>query len=232
MIKTNVFEIKIKLFLLKNVFLEEALREITYFIDSFLIKENLTKFHEENKFKNYCFNGLYPIEKDKVYKEDNIYTLTIRTIDKNLAQLFNFELANHYTDKIKALKSDIRIIPKKHIQKIYSITPAVLKNSNGYWKGNMSLSNFEKRVKENLIKKYNNIYEEKINEDFQLYTSIQFDNKVPIAVKYKNVSLLGDKITLEISDDSRAQTLAYLALGTGLLEMNARGLGYVNYKWI
>ena len=44
--------------------------------------------------------------------------------------------------------------------------------------------------------------------------------------------LLGDKISLNISDDKLAQDLAYMALGTGLLEVNSRGAGFTNYRWL
>jgi len=30
----------------------------------------------------------------------------------------------------------------------------------------------------------------------------------------------------------RAQELAYMAIGTGIGEMNARGQGFVNFRWL
>lgn len=65
-----------------------------------------------------------------------------------------------------------------------------------------------------------------------LYTSIEFLNKKPIAFNYKGKKILGDKISISISDDKTAQELSYMALGTGILQMNARGAGYMNYKWL
>lgn len=38
--------------------------------------------------------GLYPIEKDGVYKKEEIYTITIRTVDVELAKYFSKELRN------------------------------------------------------------------------------------------------------------------------------------------
>ena len=52
-----------------------------------------------------------------------------------------------------------------------------MKDKNGYWKGNLSLQEYEKRIIENLIKKYNYFMNSKINENFQLYDSISFKNK-------------------------------------------------------
>ena len=75
----------------------------------------------------------------------------------------------------------------------------------------------------------NDITGEEINEDFQLYYQINFKNKVPVSRKYKGIKLLGDMIELEIAENDNAQKLAMLAIGAGLLEMNARGFGFVNY---
>ena len=61
---------------------------------------------------------------------------------------------------------------------------------------------------------------------------LEFLNQGPIVMEYKNVKLLGDKVRLQIADNDSAQKLAYMSLGTGLLEMNSRGAGFVNYRWL
>ena len=38
-------------------------------------------------------------------------------------------------------------------------------------------------------------------------------------------------MSIEVSDNEEAQKLAYMALGVGLGEMNARGFGYMGYRW-
>lgn len=229
----NVIEIKLQIYLLKDIPQNKIQSKITSLIDGALAKENnLLMLHNSNQYKNYCFNQPYPIEKDKLYKEGNIYTLTLRTIDKSLATFFNNKLVNEYNSELKALKADIKVIPKKQIQKIYSLTPIILKTDSGYWKGVLSIDEFEKRLKENLIKKYKFITNEKIEEAFDLYTDIEFKNKKPIATEYKGIKLLGDKVNLEVADNPIAQELAYLSLGVGICEMNARGFGFLNYQWI
>ena len=96
----------------------------------------------------------------------------------------------------------------------------------------MSLKDFEDRLKVNLIKKWKCFTGEAVDEDFQLYTLLEFLNHKPIRVHYKGISLLGDKIRLEIADNEMAQNLSYMALGAGLLENNSRGSGFVNYRWL
>lgn len=229
----NVYEISLLVFLLEEINSTDVSSKISGFIDSGMAKvPELLEFHNENVYKNYCYNSFYPLEEDKKYKQGKTYTIQLRTINKNLADFFYTELVNHFNDSIKGLTAKIRIIPQRHIEKIYSITPVVLKNEEGYWKGKLSLMYFERRLKENLIKKYNLAMETKIDEDFQLYTNIKFMNQKPVAMNYKGRKLLGDKIQLNISDDKTAQDLAYMSLGTGILEMNTRGAGYVNFKWL
>lgn len=229
----KVYEIKLKVYLLENVELSSAQSVINKFIDVALSKKSdMLEFHNKNVYKNYCFNSFYPLEEDRMYKADNIYSIIIRTIDKNLAIYFNDILPNIYTKELKGLKSEYKIITNKAIKSIYSITPVVIKNEEGYWKNIISRNEFERRIKDNLIKKYNRFTNEKIDEEFILYSLVEYKNNKPIAIQYKNIVLLGDKISLEIEQNKEAQLLAYMALGTGLGEMNSRGLGFVGYRWI
>lgn len=227
----KVYEMSLKVFLLKEINFNEAQSKIADLIDKTLVSdERFLSVHNKNMYKNYCFNSFYPLERDGLYKVGNIYTIKIRSVDKDIANYLNDKLANEYTDYIKGLTIEINIIPKRYIEKIYNITPLIIKNDSGYWKNYLSFEGFEKRLKENLIKKYNSINERKIDEDFQLYTSIEVNNRMPIACPYKGKKLLGDKVNLVISDDEMAQNLAYMSLGVALGEINARGYGFVNYK--
>lgn len=229
----SVYEIYAKVYLIRNIDKDDMFREITEVIDCTLSKsDKYLEFHNKKCYKNYCNNGFYPLESDGIYKEDSIYTFQIRTIDEALAKYLIRNLANTSTNFIKVLKTDIRIISKKHIDKIFSITPIIIKDDTGYWKGNISLEEFEKRIKTNLIKKYNSFTGQKIDEDFEFYTRFEFKNNKPIAVNYKNIKLLGDKIQLNIADDEISQTIAYMALGTGVGENNSRGLGFIGFRWL
>lgn len=229
----NVFEILLKVYLLEDIELNDSQNKILKLIDKTLAQEERTlELHNKNDFKNYCFNSFYPLEKDGIYKEGCIYTITIRTVEKYLATYFNNKLSNAYTSSIKGLKSELRIMPIKKLKKIYAITPLIIKNDDGYWKNIISLDEFERRIKENLIKKYNNIFQEKIDENFKLYSSMELKNNKPIGSPYKGKTLLGDKISLDILEDDISQYMAYMALGVGMGEMNARGFGFMGYRWV
>lgn len=229
----KVYQIRVKVYLLQNINIIDTQTEIAQFIDGAMAKdERFLDLHQRNEFKNYCFDSFYPTDNDKVYKSGGIYTFTLRTAKGDLADFLTKSLANYFNNSIKGLTTEVKIVPKKFIEKIYTLTPIIIKTESGYWKGNLSIDGFEKRIRENLIKKYNEINNTKIEEDFELYNSIEFKNKKPVSVNYKNIKLLGDKISINISSNPVAQELAYLSLGTGVGEMNSRGLGYVNYRYL
>lgn len=229
----KVYEIRLKLYMLQNIEAKQIQTKVTAFLDQgFALRPELLELHESNQYKNYCFDNPYPLETDKLYKKGKIYTLTVRTIDPELAKYFSEVCPNEYTGEMKGLTADIRILPRKIIQTLYTLTPVIVKGDGGYWRGYMNLQEYENRLKVNLIKKWNAFHNEKIDEDFPLYTLLEFLNETPIPMEYKNVRLLGDKIRLQIAEDEASQKIAYMALGTGLLEMNARGAGYVNYRWL
>lgn len=228
----NVYEIRVKVFLLQEIPLNLLQSGITDFIDSAMGEEEaFLNLHEANCFKGYSLSLFYPVEKDKLYKKEGIYTITIRTVDIKLARFFSEVLNNHNTPNMKGLTVENRVIPKKIIGELYSLTPVVIKHKV-YWKNVIALKEYERRLFENAVKKYNQFTESKIDEDFQLYTNIEFLNKKPVGVKYKGIKLLGDKINLKVADNPRAQELAYFLLGAGLCEMNSRGFGFCNYRWI
>lgn len=228
----NVYEIKLKVYLLQDIKYENSLEIVSSYLDSGLCKnEKFLSQHNKKDYKLYNFNYLYPTEKDKIYKQGSLYTLTIRTIDKEIAQYICNVICNHFDENIKALTSEIRIIPRKHIDKIYSITPILIKDTT-YWREKNNLEFFEKRLKENTLKKYKYISDNKEMELCDFYNEIKFKNHKPIATNFKNIRLLGDKIELSIETDPLSQELAYMILGIGALENNSRGNGFMNFRWV
>lgn len=230
----TVYEIKLKVYMLKDIPVDKIQIKTAALLDrGFLTSAKWKQFHEENVYKGYCMNHAYPLEKDKIYKKDKIYTITIRTVDSNLVKYFNEVCVNQFTKDMKGLTAQIRILPKKHLECIYTLTPVVFKDAQkGYWRTHMSLEQFEMQLKMNLYKKWNYFEKTKVIEDFPIYTMIEFFNQIPIKIEYKNTNLLGDKIKLWIADDEMSQNLAYMSLGTGIGNMNSRSMGFVNYRWL
>ena len=112
---------------------------------SFSKRDELLSMHNMNKYKFYCFDSLYPVERERIYKKGKVYALTIRTLDLNLAEFFSNSLLDVETYYVKALSSEIKIIPQRPIEKIYSLTPAIIKNDSGYWRDSMSIDDYERK---------------------------------------------------------------------------------------
>ena len=229
----NIFEIKLKIYLTNNILSNNALEEIAHLIDSCLIKtEKYHDFHNENTYKLYSYNSFNPVEADRLYKAGNIYDIVIRTVDTRLHEYLRKSINNERTKNIKALDLISSKLKADHIEKLYSITPVIIKNDSGYWRNGLDVKDYENRIKINLIKKYNYLTGNKLEEDFPLFNMISFNNKVPIGCDYKNIRLLGDKVDLIIADNESAQSLAKIAIGAGIGEMNSRGYGFVNYRYL
>lgn len=232
--KMKIYELKVKVKLKKQLNYISLIEKTNYFIDSALSKDSVfCEYHKSRDYKGYVHDLFYPIEQDGIYKTHKVYTMRIRTIDESLAKYFMSQLSFNESIELKGVGCEIKIIAKRPIQTLYSITPAVLKTPElGYWRNHMTLEQFEKRLKDNLIKKYKYFTGNDLDENFVFYDLIEFKNKVPVKLAYKDIHLLGDKIHLEIAQNQQAQDLAYLALGVGILEGNTRGSGFVNFKYM
>jgi CRISPR-associated endoribonuclease Cas6 len=229
----TVYEVSMRVYLLEDIPAEDEFAKIGAFIDSGMAREpKLLEFHQQNRYKNYCWNLLYPIERGGPYRKGELYSFQLRTVERELAQFFHERLPNHFSQEIKGLTAEIKLIPRRPIERIYSLTPLILKEAEiGYWKPHLPLSVFEKRLVENLLKKYRAFTGEALNEDFSFYTALTLLNEKPVPLKYKSVTLLGDKIELSIDYNETAQRLAYFCLGVGALELNARGAGFMSYRY-
>lgn len=229
----DVFELSIKAYCLKDILKKDVFKEIDILIDSCLMQdEEMKKLHLANSYKYYTFNALYPLEKGGIYQRGKIYTFILRTANAALKDYFYNELPKQYSHTLKLLTAEDKQISKRHIHKLYSITPIILKFDTGYWRDQYTFEVFEKRIRENLIKKYNAFNHIKLEEDFELFTYLKIENQKPITFEYKNVILLGDKITAHVAENDTAQKLAYMAIASGLGEMGSRGAGFVNFQYL
>jgi CRISPR-associated endoribonuclease Cas6 len=166
-----VRELECKVYLLKIIEYKYMQSRITEFIDHALcIDEDMRKLHEDNtSFKNYTYSGFMEIETYKIYKIGNIYTFRIRTTNEQIANYLKVQLPLQYNDTIKGLVCTSRMIPRRFITKLYSVTPVLVASDKGYWKNVMNISKYERLLFENAVKKYNSITNTKIDENFKLY---------------------------------------------------------------
>ena len=244
----KVYEIKLKIRLKKDIFFKDLTTHITRFIDTNLSNNSeMYNYHNSKIYKEYCFDSLFPLEEDKIYKKDKEYFFRIRSINQKIANYFLDTLLSFQTIDIECLSLNAKTIEKKLIEKLYTITPILMKTNEGYWQYSMTFEDFEKRLKINCLKKYlyftqkngdlevdkellKKLGEDK-SDDIDLFTNIKFINTKPITIIYKGRKLVGDKVELQIANNERAQDIAYMLLGTGLLENCTRGCGFLGFKF-
>ena len=230
----KVFQIDCKVYLLKDITFHNLFSEIATYVDKTLSTDkDLLDFHRATGYKYYVLSGFKELEKDKCYKAGKLYTFSIRCIKEELCNFFLRKLGEGKTETMKGLITTMKVIPRRPIEKLYTITPALIKlEGEGYWRGTLSLDQYEKRLNDNSVKKFQQLTGVKIDDNFRFYDGIKFLNQKPISNYYakKDISLLGDKLELYISNDEQSQKIAYMLLGTGVLENNSRSYGYLNYK--
>lgn len=228
-----VYEMSITVYIQKNIRSYESNNYISSLIDKTLSKDKrFLNLHTKNSFKCYCFNNLYPMTSDHIYKEGSICTFKIRSLDKKFVDYIKSNLINEYTNELKVLSIKTKPIAKKHIEKLVSITPIVLTFDEGYWRGKYTIEEVESRIVNNLRKKYHYYTGVTLPDEIEMFTSFRFKNRKPIPTKYKDIYLLGDKIEFKVANNPIAQELAYLSLATSLGEKGGRGFGFTNYIWM
>lgn len=227
-----VYQVDVKLIALRNVEMSVLRSKLTNFIDSALLLDDEWKqFHQQQGPKGYSYDSLRMQDSSLVH-QDIIYVFTIRTVHMQLAEYLQNVLRTHRTDEFQGLATNVRMIPKKIIDTLYTQTPAVLYRENGYWVGQMSIADYLTEVSKKLVLAYNKTHTDKIDENHQFATSIVFQNQKPIASRYKDIYFLGDKFVLSVKPDAISQKLAYFALGAGILEKTSRGYGFLCYRWL
>lgn len=241
----KIFELKCITYLKQDVSFEDSFDSISKFINySICQKDEYKQKHNQNVFNNYCFGSFFPIEKDKLYKKGNTYYFTFRTIDekfaKELSNLLRANINNPYLQIVQVEKRDIK---QFFISEIYSVTPVIIslkkeneKSHQLFWTLEKSgdIIELQKQLQENLIKKYEEFFGEKLNVSQNFIQLLEIKNHKPQSVCFtttknemqKKIRLIGNKFRIVPNEDEISQKLAFLSLGVGLGEKISYGAGF------
>jgi len=225
----HYFELTTTAYLLKNIAFNEVNEKIAQLINKAMLNDEcLTIKHEENKFKNYVFDSLYPREEDKIYKADKIYVFRIRSLEEYFINKIKQLFPNTTTDYFKVITGEIKKYEQRPIKELYTITPALATiGKNIYWIPGDDIKVLIERMNANLFKKYKSYFEVSLNEEQLFFEKIKILNRKPLVYKYKNTNLFGNKFKIAINDDEISQKLAFMTLGVGLLGKNSTiGMGF------
>ena len=236
------FELKCKTFIKKDIEFTDSFDTLSKYINFSMCQiEEYEKSHNKNKFTNYCFGNFYPIEKSKVYKSGNIYDFIIRSLDeKFINDLQNLLRENVNNSHIQVLQTTIKIVKQFFISELYSVTPVIVsvKNENDksiFWtiSKDGDILKLQKQLQDNLEKKYQNFFGEKIESSQNFIQLLELKNQKPQSIFFtknnkensKKIRLFGNKFRIIPNEDEVSQKLAFIALACGLGEKQSYGAG-------
>ena len=221
----NCYNLKVIVLLKQNLKNEETYEKISNLISYAMLKDkNLKEMHEKNTYKNYVFCSLYPVQKDVIYKQNNIYSFDLRGLEFSKIMKLKQVLANAENEYFKIIQINLQNHEQIEINKLVTLTPAIITTPKGDYDIKDDMNLVKNRILANIQKKYKNIYNTEINVDF--IKEIKKTNRQPIKTPYKNVNILGNKFEIDVKEDPMSQNLAYLALTVGILEKNSLGFGF------
>ena len=221
----NCYNLKIITLLKQNLKNEETYEKISNLISYAMLKDkNLKEIHEKNTFKNYVFCSLYPVQKDGIYKQNNIYSFDLIGLEFSKIMKLKQVLTGLENDYFKIIQINLQNHEQIKINKLITLTPTIITTPKGDYDIQDNMELVKDRILANIQKKYKNIYNTEVNVDF--IKEIKKTNRQPIKIPYKNINMLGNKFEIEVKEDPMSQNLAYLALSIGILEKNSLGLGF------
>jgi len=229
----KMFELKCKAYLKSDIEFRSSFDIISKFMSFSLFNVNKADIHTNNGYKNYTFGSFYPVEKDKVYKKDNIYQFLIRSIDINIISIFDFALRTNKNNPNFFITDIVRSVKEyKYINEMYTVTPVVISVDNSkYWSfADGDLIQLQNNLHANLEKKYNNFFGTKFRTTNNFIQLFEITNQKPQIIDIikdgNKVKLFGNKFRIIPNSDEHSQKLAFMALACGLGEKNSFGGGF------
>ena len=236
----KLFELHCKTYLKKDISFESSFDVLSSYINfAFTKDEKLKQFHQNVNIKSYNFGNFYPTEKDKIYKHGNIYEFVIRSLDEDfIYKLQKYLRENINNSYIQVLQTTKKTVNQFFISELYSATPVVTtikENEKKYhfWttKKDGDILKLQKQLQDNLEKKYENFYGEKLNPTQNFIQLLELKNKTPQSIYInkndKKIRFLGNKFKIIPNEDEVSQKLAFVALACGLGEKQSYGGGFV-----
>ncbi|QXM05375.1 CRISPR-associated endoribonuclease Cas6 [Crassaminicella indica] len=222
------FELRTTVYLKEDIIMKDVGNTIAKHINYCMSKsESLKDLHAKKLPKLYCFDYLYPFEEDRVYRQNHVYVFRMRTPKENIAREMRKVLSFYESKAIKPLGCDLRIKRFKGVEELYTITPTITTIDNKNWIVGNDFDLLWKRIDNNLEKKYQLFFGEKLHIKGSAIEILEIKNKKPIVMNYKDGKVLGNKFSIIFKPDAVAQKLAYMAVACGLLEKNSSvGAGF------
>ncbi|HCL4546864.1 CRISPR-associated endoribonuclease Cas6 [Clostridium botulinum] len=227
-------QVKITAFLKKNIKFTQSGEVIGKIISkAMLLDEELKAMHKNREYK-YVYNNLYPVEKTGIYEEGRVYIFNIRSFNKKFISKIKKLLSKVNSEFMRILAVEENSINQKYITELYTMTPVIVTVNNKPWLLNDGdLMFFQKRLQDNLEKKYKEIFGQELDTKQSFIQGIEILNEKPMVFQYKGIKLLGNKVKIVVNEDEQSQKLAFIATGMGLGEKGSSvGAGYCHAHYL
>ena len=230
------FELTCMAYLKKSIDFKESFEKLAKYISfSMAQNENLKILHEKRGFKHYSFGGLLPVEAEKIYKQGNHYRFAVRSLDENLIDILTDELRKNINNPdLQVLETVKKSYRQRFIQELYTVTPTIITTENNlFWtmEKDGDILRLQRQLHDNLEKKYQSFYGEKLQPLQNFIQFIKIKNRKPQTIQItkegKIIRFFGNKFKIIPHEDEISQKLAFVAMGAGLGEKNSFGGGFV-----
>lgn len=226
------YESEISVYLKQNIPSKDVYDKLSKFINfSFNNSQELSCLHKQSGFKHYSFSGLYPIEKDNIYKADEIYSFLIRSCDKKIITEIMKCMTNFKNEDFITTNTTLKEWDYKQINYVDNLTPTIITLKNGRrWNKDIDGEEIAKEnIFNNLVRKYNSLNKTDFTFKYEdIIKNVKIKSKCAIIINYKNVKFLGYKFRVEFQENNIAQEIANLAVVEGIGEKNSSfGMGFV-----
>jgi CRISPR-associated endoribonuclease Cas6 len=231
----KIIELKCTVYIKNDISFDKSFEILSQYISwSMCQDEKLEILHNDYKsFKNYCFGGFYPTEKEKIYKKGKTYTFSIKTIDDDFVNRIIPQLTqNTKNESFIIVDINKRVISQHFITEIYTATPVIVTMKNKmFWMKEDDIMLLQNQLQQNLLNKYKAFYDEELEPTQNFIQLLELKNNRSQTIKLTNKEgkryrLFGNKFRIIPNEDEVSQKLAFLALGVGLGEKSGYGGGF------
>lgn len=233
----KLFELTCMAFIKKDIEFTKSFETISKYISFSLARGGLEESHKRDGFKYYVFGGFRPKEGEtntKVYQKGNTYEFSIRSLDKKLIDILAHSLRENINNSdFLVIQTTKKTIKQFFISELYSATPVIVSlDSKKFWtmKESGDILGLQKQLQDNLEKKYQSFFKEKIKGTQNFIQFLEIKNQKPqniiIHKNDKKVTFFGNKFKIVPNEDEVSQKLAFVALACGLGEKNSYGGGF------
>ncbi|MBD3808680.1 MAG: CRISPR-associated endoribonuclease Cas6 [Campylobacterales bacterium] len=240
-----MFEQICKAYIKKDLEFRGSFEMLSKYISFSMVRGGLEDSHAKRGYKHFCFSGFRQKKDEISYKAGETYEFVIRSFDESfldsLAKALRENIDNPCMLVVQTTKKKLK---QYFISELYSATPVIVscKDTDSehsyFWtvEKNGDIMQLQKQLHDNLEKKYQTYFGEKLKAEQNFIQLLELKNRVPqnieIQKEGKKIRFFGNKFRIIPNEDELSQKLAFTALACGLGEKNSYGGGFLLGKGI